>query len=321
MGSQRAGHDLVTERQQQCASKVLSKRELLLTTRIPGWNVAVRTHVEMDSWQHPGICPLHGHSISIPAWVSRRSWPWAPTGGKLLSWVKDTCSFLLFPDFPEAEPTHEHAPAPSRQSPCSRPGKGELCCRGASRGTHRRLTQLTLLLFSLWVMSDCLGIPWAVDCQAPLSMELSKQEHWSRLPFPSLGDLPHPGIEPMSPTLTGRFSTTEPPGKPPITAQGETLKDSPTGFLGITIRTAVQERTRWIYFFPRGWYQPWCHPRPDGRGTPLDWWLLSVLEIEAGSPARLHSLPGSWGGSAMWKDSVLIHLLVALGLGCGTWDL
>ena len=75
MGSQRAGHDLVTERQQQCASKVLSKRELLLTTRIPGWNVAVRTHVEMDSWQHPGICPLHGHSISIPAWVSRRSWP------------------------------------------------------------------------------------------------------------------------------------------------------------------------------------------------------------------------------------------------------
>ena len=40
-------------------------------------------------------------------------------------------------------------------------------------------------------------------------------EHWSGLPFPSLGDIPDPGIEPMSsvPTaLVGRFFTTEAPG-------------------------------------------------------------------------------------------------------------
>ena len=49
----------------------------------------------------------------------------------------------------------------------------------------------------------------------PLSMGLSRQEYWSGLPFPSPGDLPDPGIEPMSPALTGRFFfTTEPPGKP-----------------------------------------------------------------------------------------------------------
>ena len=37
--------------------------------------------------------------------------------------------------------------------------------------------------------------------QAPLSMEFSRQESWSGLPFPSPGDLPDPGIEPGSPAL------------------------------------------------------------------------------------------------------------------------
>jgi len=40
--------------------------------------------------------------------------------------------------------------------------------------------------------------PWTVACQAPLSMELSRQEYWSGMPFPSLGDLPNPEIELMS---------------------------------------------------------------------------------------------------------------------------
>ena len=53
--------------------------------------------------------------------------------------------------------------------------------------------------------------------QAPLSMGFSRQAYWSGLSFPSPGDLPHPGIEPMSPvspSQAGRFFTTEPPGKP-----------------------------------------------------------------------------------------------------------
>ena len=41
-----------------------------------------------------------------------------------------------------------------------------------------------------------------------------RQEHWSGLPFPSPGDLPNPGMEPMPPVLAGGFFTTEPPGKP-----------------------------------------------------------------------------------------------------------
>ena len=40
---------------------------------------------------------------------------------------------------------------------------------------------------------------WAVACQAPLSTKFSRQEYWSGLPFPSLGDLPDPDIKPGSP--------------------------------------------------------------------------------------------------------------------------
>ena len=56
--------------------------------------------------------------------------------------------------------------------------------------------------------------PWTVAYQAPLSMAFPWQEYRSRLPFPSPGDLPDPGIEPMSPALAGRFFISEPLGKP-----------------------------------------------------------------------------------------------------------
>ena len=49
--------------------------------------------------------------------------------------------------------------------------------------------------------SPTLATPWTVACQAPLSLEFSKQEYWSELPFPSPGDLPNPGVKPRSPAL------------------------------------------------------------------------------------------------------------------------
>ena len=55
--------------------------------------------------------------------------------------------------------------------------------------------------------------PWTVACQAPQSMEFSRQEYWSGLPFPSLGDLPDPGIEARSPTLQADTLPSETPGK------------------------------------------------------------------------------------------------------------
>ena len=55
-------------------------------------------------------------------------------------------------------------------------------------------------------------IPWTVACQARLSIVFPRQEYRSELPFPSPGDLPDPGIEPMSPASAGGFFTTAPPG-------------------------------------------------------------------------------------------------------------
>ena len=52
--------------------------------------------------------------------------------------------------------------------------------------------------------------PWTIAHQSPLSMGFSRQEYWSRLPFPSPGDLLNPEIEPVSPisaALAGRFFT------------------------------------------------------------------------------------------------------------------
>ena len=61
--------------------------------------------------------------------------------------------------------------------------------------------------------------PQPVALQAPLSMAFSRQEHWSGLPFPPLGDLPDPGIKLVylaSPALAGGFFSTESLGKPTL---------------------------------------------------------------------------------------------------------
>ena len=58
--------------------------------------------------------------------------------------------------------------------------------------------------------------PWTVARQAPLFMGFSRQEYWSGLSCPPSGDLPDPGIESGSPSVScteGRFFTSEPPGK------------------------------------------------------------------------------------------------------------
>ena len=63
------------------------------------------------------------------------------------------------------------------------------------------------VLSHVWLFAT----PWTVACQAPLSMESSRQEYWSRLPCPTPGNLLNPGIEPkypVSPALTGGFFTT-----------------------------------------------------------------------------------------------------------------
>ena len=53
------------------------------------------------------------------------------------------------------------------------------------------------------------AIPRTVAHQASLSLGFFKQEYWSGLPFPSPGELPHPGIQPGSPALQADSLLTE----------------------------------------------------------------------------------------------------------------
>ena len=75
----------------------------------------------------------------------------------------------------------------------------------------RQLRKKVKLLSCVWLFAS----PWTnVAHQAPPSMGYSRQEYWSRLPFPSPGDHPDPGIEPRSPALQADALTSGPPGKP-----------------------------------------------------------------------------------------------------------
>ena len=63
-------------------------------------------------------------------------------------------------------------------------------------------------------LCSTLATPWTGAHQAALSMEFSRQEYRSGLPFPSPGDLPEPEIEPGSPALQADSLSFEPPWKP-----------------------------------------------------------------------------------------------------------
>ena len=70
----------------------------------------------------------------------------------------------------------------------------------------RSIDHSVCVLSRVWLFAT----PWTVVRQAPLSMEFSRQEYWSGLPFPPPRDLPNWGFgpaSPVSPALAGRFFT------------------------------------------------------------------------------------------------------------------
>ena len=88
-----------------------------------------------------------------------------------------------------------------------------------------KLEVLKARLKGVWVLSlfSCVQLfvtTWCAALQAPLSMEFSRQEYRSVLPLPPPGDLPNPGIKPVSltsPALVGSLPLA-PPGKPSVPA-------------------------------------------------------------------------------------------------------
>ena len=89
-------------------------------------------------------------------------------------------------------------------------------------------------------------------------MGFSRQEYWSGLPFPSPGDLPHPGIEPRSPTLQADALTSELPGKPlevntnwevEYLQQLEGRKESGSS---MSSRARMSTPNHWVHHFAQG---------------------------------------------------------------------
>ena len=72
---------------------------------------------------------------------------------------------------------------------------------------HASLSTLSISCVQLLV------IPWTIHHQVPMSMEFSRQEYWSGLPFPSPGKLSNPGIKSGSLALQADALPAEPPGK------------------------------------------------------------------------------------------------------------
>jgi len=91
---------------------------------------------------------------------------------------------------------------------------GKLVQSSKACDTHQIQEVLSLMrvVLSHFSRVQLFATLWIVDLQAPLFMDFSKQEYWSGLPCPSPGDLPHPGIEPRSPTLQADSLPCEPPG-------------------------------------------------------------------------------------------------------------
>ena len=116
--------------------------------------------------------------------------------------------------------------------PCPRHHRSSLCFNhGATVAAciTRSLCGSQLPVRASWTYSGLVAQSCLILCDpmdysppGPLSMEFSRQEYWSGLPYPPLGALPNPGLEPeslRSPALAGRFfiasATWQPPTPPP----------------------------------------------------------------------------------------------------------
>ena len=154
--------------------------------------------------QQEGFC-LHlplSSSSQVPPLLLRvsRSWLWAEPNSLL---AVDPASLMCFQELGQAlEVPLLHVSKTDPQADC------KLAMPWGMWG---------MCVLSRSVVSSSFATPWTVARQALLSLKFSRQEYWNGLPFTTPGDLPHPGIEPVSlasSSLAGGFFTTEPHGKP-----------------------------------------------------------------------------------------------------------
>ena len=168
--------------------------------------------LEVSSSRKPSHPTLHHAMTLLKGWCEKHV-PTVQHSG-LEQWK-------LLPVCPELHPRHiRYQPHPPC-GPCEGP-KGNICLNHLSiLRTESRIIHLYVCMYAQSLSCVWLSVaPRTIACPAPLSMGCSRQEYQSRLPFPTPGNLPNPGTEPMSlpsPPLAGRFFTTSATWEAPYT--------------------------------------------------------------------------------------------------------
>ena len=149
------------------------------------------------------------------------------------------------------------------------------------------------------VAKSCLTLAtsWTTAHQTPLSMGSSRQESWSRLPFPSPGDLPNPGIEPGSPPLQADSLPTELRGKPSVSLPPPIQNPTPP------YRWRIVFKAQWQYHrgFPGGSVVE-NQPANSGDAGSIPGSGRSP-GVENGNPLQYSCLENSTDGRA-WQATV-----------------
>ena len=115
-----------------------------------------------------------------------------------------------------------------------------------------------------------------IDCQVSLSIRFPRQEYWSGLPFPSLGDHADPGIKLTSSALAGGFTTTEPLRKPQLLVQLLVSESESHSVMSDSLQL-------------HGLYSPWNYPGQN-TGVCSHSLLQRIFLIQGSNPCLLHLL-------------------------------
>ena len=122
---------------------------------------------------------------------------------------------------------------------------------------------------SCLVMPNSFVTPWTVAHQVSLSLEFSRQEYWSGLPFPSLGDFPNPGIKSSSPVVQADSLPLNHQESPNVSNEVKVAQSCPTlcDPMDFTVHGILQtRRLEWVAF-----------PFSRGYSPPRDWTQVSSI--------------------------------------------
>ena len=191
-----------------------------------GWESDKRqAHAQFSLWSLPSAQQQQRHPSVLPAlFILFCKGPWGARRRDLRTGLgfgmKNLPDLLCQPWYNQTWTINVNWPMSSKKAPglSDKVDYIELSCRDRIY-PHFSAEPMGLpfaCMCACSVVSDSVT-PWTVAHQAPQSMRFPRQEHWSGLPCPPLGDLPDPEIKlvyPASPKLAAGFLATDPPEKP-----------------------------------------------------------------------------------------------------------